>query len=607
MNPYSRGKQILIRSLQLTSGQTQHVQRTLQQAQQTFERNQRTFEKNQRTFLQQTQSYPMTSTPLHPGQDERQPLETPLSQLPLSDLLGSVLNESTDFINNISLSAFGDAFDSFQQTDEPLNSLDRRETIMSLGQDYIHDENNENASTCMEVIGAKPGDTHVGKNSLMPDGTITETNGLNEETLEVSDNANQGAQQDIRGISGTEGESTQINGMMSMTIPDPEPATDDRPISESGDACPAIVGDVIGIPLNQECRQDEEKTLVRDVIEQPRRKRKGDPSTWTKHIHKRRRETGQVYEGRKYSDSVNQFQTVLKDERKIGERCHCKVKKNVCHTITNEERQQIFNEFWSLTWHEKEVYVRAMVETTDVQRKTVENSRRSVSFAYFLKVNGQKKQICKTMFLSTTGLKNTWLHQHILPGSQIRENPEEPDDRRHGKQSSDKQFVITFLQSLPKMPSHYCRQSTSKAYLEPIFRTFSDLYKTYQDRCMEDGVKIMGRTVFMEVFHNMNIGLFQPRKDQCDTCCAYEAGNLQEEEWTLHRQRKESAQKEKENDKKTALDGKEKIKVITMDLQRVLLSPSLQASALYYKTKLTVHNFTVYDLATKKNGLFCLE
>ncbi|XP_060081331.1 calcium-activated chloride channel regulator 4A-like [Ylistrum balloti] len=36
-----------------------------------------------------------------------------------------------------------------------------------------------------------------------------------------------------------------------------------------------------------------------------------------------------------------------------------------------------------------------------------------------------------------------------------------------------------------------------------------------------------------------------------------------------------------------------------MDLQCVLLSPRLQASALYYKTKLACHNFTLYDLATK--------
>ena len=41
------------------------------------------------------------------------------------------------------------------------------------------------------------------------------------------------------------------------------------------------------------------------------------------------------------------------------------------------------------------------------------------------------------------------------------------------------------------------------------------------------------------------------------------------------------------------------VKCVTMDLQSVLLCPRWKASALYYKTKLCVHNFTVYDLVRK--------
>lgn len=60
---------------------------------------------------------------------------------------------------------------------------------------------------------------------------------------------------------------------------------------------------------------------------------------------------------------------------------------------------------------------------------------------------------------------------------------------------------------------------------------------------------------------------------------------------------KEAARREKESDKMYAKH------VYTMDLQAVLLVPSLKASALYYKTKLAVHNFTIYDLKTRKG--FC--
>jgi len=41
-----------------------------------------------------------------------------------------------------------------------------------------------------------------------------------------------------------------------------------------------------------------------------------------------------------------------------------------------------------------------------------------------------------------------------------------------------------------------------------------------------------------------------------------------------------------------------------MDLQSVLLSPRLQASALYYKIKLCVHNFTIFDQKTKYGKCF---
>ena len=89
----------------------------------------------------------------------------------------------------------------------------------------------------------------------------------------------------------------------------------------------------------------------------------------------------------------------------------------------------------------------------------------------------------------------------------------------------------------------------------------------------------------------MNLSLFQPEKDQCDKCCGYNTGNVDEEEYTEHMQMKEEAQTEKARDKKRAEE--EKNLVITMDLQAVL-SPCLQASAIYYKTKLACHNFTIY-------------
>ncbi|CAG5047105.1 unnamed protein product [Parnassius apollo] len=112
-------------------------------------------------------------------------------------------------------------------------------------------------------------------------------------------------------------------------------------------------------------------------------------------------------------------------------------------------------------------------------------------------------------------------------------------------------------------------------------------------------------TLFSNYWNNMTweqrkqyvVSNVQPKKDQCDTCCAFKAGNIGEDIYHNHTNRKEAAREEKKKDKDRALAGE--AHVFTHDLQSVKLCPMLQASALYYKTKLCVHNSIMFNLATK--------
>ncbi|KAF0745895.1 Uncharacterized protein FWK35_00030429, partial [Aphis craccivora] len=64
-------------------------------------------------------------------------------------------------------------------------------------------------------------------------------------------------------------------------------------------------------------------------------------------------------------------------------------------------------------------------------------------------------------------------------------------------------------------------------------------------------------------------------------------------EYNAHLERKTLARKEKNRQKSLASNTKI---VVTMDLESVLLCPLSNASAMYYKQKLQVHNFTIYRL-----------
>ena len=127
-------------------------------------------------------------------------------------------------------------------------------------------------------------------------------------------------------------------------------------------------------------------------------------------------------------------------------------------------------------------------------------------------------------------------------------NPLGPGRFNNG-QRADREFMrVEFLEKLSKMPSHYCRASTSKLYLERTVPTYADLYRLYREKCTEPT-----RMVLMDEFHKMNFALFSPRKDQCDTCVEHEHKHISDEVWAEHIEKKNQAREAKQNDKELAI------------------------------------------------------
>jgi hypothetical protein len=100
----------------------------------------------------------------------------------------------------------------------------------------------------------------------------------------------------------------------------------------------------------------------------------------------------------------------------------------------------------------------------------------------------------------------------------------------------------------------------------------------------------------------MNIGLYKLRKDQCDICFAYKTKQLDESDYQEHVKAKEAARSEKDVDKKKAEENL--LYYFTMDVQAMKLCPNLAVSTAYYKTKLQVLNFTIYNLKTHHSKNF---
>lgn len=256
-----------------------------------------------------------------------------------------------------------------------------------------------------------------------------------------------------------------------------------------------------------------------------------------------------------------------------------------------------------MSWKEKKVYVKTSTVCKDKARErcTGSTSRRQHSVELFLtNKSGIRIRVCKTMFLRTLGVGEWIIRSWIIKETSQDETSEiQPRTRGNNKKVVAIIKLRAFFDALPKLESHYCRKNTSKLYLEPLWTSKAQLYDLAykKDFCIREQIEPLSVTSFSNMFESLNLSLYRPKKDLCDICESYKVGNITDEAFKTHCDKKDEARKEMTKDMSSEHE------VLTMDLQSVLLSPRSNVSSLYYKTKLIVHNFTVYDC--KRNQGYC--
>jgi len=334
-----------------------------------------------------------------------------------------------------------------------------------------------------------------------------------------------------------------------------------------------------------------------------RKRKRATSEIWKRQLNKMKRMTGDSYVGfQKIGDGGKSIQNKVKPSKVFGKRsCTSKCPTSSimkCTLVTEELRQALFESFWkNMDWDQRKVYIASLVMYVPTKRKVVKGtSRKAGTFNFYIQESAEiKLRVCKPFFQSTFGITEKQIRNWVVRAVQKCGIPRAvvPLVRNVDQDVSS---VERFLDDIPKMPSHYRRSQSSKEYLEPIINSKAQLYKLYAEECAGRNETPLGRTKFNAVLEQKNISLFSPKNDQCDLCCSYDAGNTTVDQWNLHILAKNRARKEKDIDKQSAIAGK--CNVLTMDLESVKLAPFLKASSLYYKTKLCVHNFTVYDLKT---------
>jgi hypothetical protein len=357
------------------------------------------------------------------------------------------------------------------------------------------------------------------------------------------------------------------------------------------------VQNLIPINENRMLQADENKNSEDDFILFRRKQRK--PGTVVKRLQKKQnRLFGAAYETEKEKIAAARSMKARCEHKAVKSQCSF-----FCSKVSDNIRENYFKQFWLLpTWDAKKAFLTGLCTTRieAIRRRkstSAENKKPKKLFhdCFLLCDDGTMVKVCCKLFTNTFGITSRLLLRWMCNKTDVL--CDKPAKQYTPKQES----IVEWVENLPKVPSHYCRATTSRMYVESTFRSISHMYSIYAEYAKNRGEIPLCRQLFANILEDKKVSIHVPRKDQCDLCCSHKAGNVSQDNYEEHIIKKDEARIAK-NAAKEKCDSN--TVVITMDVQSVLLAPKLMASAIYYKRKLQLHNMTFYRLNDGETHLY---
>lgn len=340
--------------------------------------------------------------------------------------------------------------------------------------------------------------------------------------------------------------------------------------------------------INMNC--DEHKQLTR--------KRKRQPENWKMNVNSKACQAG-----REYQDVKGKMRKAR--SLKTRKECETKCKYLCAKKISLQEREEIFNGFWSLSNDAKLNFYDKNTERIEKKRKqtTKKDSRRLYTFRYYFHVSGEKIRTCKVFFLSTLDVSQqrvNYFHQNKK--NAVTGIPLSSKQGRHPKKvinEISKQHVRNHINSIPRLDSHYCRMDSKKEYFEATLN-MGKLYRLYVEYCNENQIEPVKKHCYVYIFnYEFNIDFLKPKKDRCDTCEEYlliqkggtEIAEQQKMRFENHLQGKRSAKIVRDLDRK---NEDEQTAIVCFDMENVFALPQSNISCFFYSRKLNTYNLTAH-------------
>ncbi|KAJ8676796.1 hypothetical protein QAD02_012583 [Eretmocerus hayati] len=174
-------------------------------------------------------------------------------------------------------------------------------------------------------------------------------------------------------------------------------------------------------------------------------------------------------------------------------------------------------------------------------------------------------------------------------------------NRRNKIPESVKDTARRHIESFPTMESHYCREKSSKNYLDESIESLSMMYTLNVEEAKKNGIqKIVSEHIYQDIFNNeYNYEFFMPEKDRCEKCETYKF--LSDEEKV---KQKDNMRKHREEIKAARKLMNESDDLAKTGPSKVLSTPRAEISTFHYMSKICIWNFTIYEFGSNQGYCF---
>jgi hypothetical protein len=333
------------------------------------------------------------------------------------------------------------------------------------------------------------------------------------------------------------------------------------------------------------------------------RKRLLNNDKWKATERKKKHQSGQEYTNKRGKRVLSKRVSAKKD-------CLNTCKFHCSKDISQEDRQVIFDSYYTLKQNEKHLFLLQNTERKVKGRKTKQGvSRRSYSFFYYFTPRRTKVRVCKSFFLTTLCISQKpiyHVHENLnVAGVPKKDGRGKHPHSNHAISDAKRQHVITHIKSFPVVESHYCRSNIKRKYLESTL-TLKKMYNFYDEDCKTKHEKPVKLSMYRKIFvSNFNYGFHVPKKDQCEKCYTF---MLKKTEQTSTDEEKRIYEdhvfeKTKMRESRNA-DRQDKSKhVLTFDLENVITCPRTEIGTFFYLQKINLYNLTAH--LSSSNTVYC--